>query len=340
MSGTFTSISIKTSFKKVAVLLSVFFYMFIASSPVVFAQPALLDAGMSPDQNVWAFDRNTYGANKEVKFWMRVQRQGNLSRFGTFDYYFKIQVLRPNGSEVWNTQYGFNEQGYSEQIFTFPIFFYERSPDKLSPSFGTWKVRTAVVEKDSRKEVSAKEYAITFTDGKKQAQSSAVSSSLKGSRPFPVPPFQYRQWSLKNWGIGIYDEVSTGQNTYDKEIRKLESRDTFSVKEVSNTWGKGHIFGAMLAGPPVKTYVNSNNMPLYLFGYILKRPGEESDGLNPQFRISQYCNNPGALIFPFDLRKPGRYRIEFLLRERDRNSWEESSWIPIGGITFTLTLTE
>jgi hypothetical protein len=56
-----------------------------------------------------------------------------------------------------------------------------------------------------------------------------------------------------------------------------------------------------------------------------------------QYRTSQYCNNPGALIFPFDLRKPGRYRIEFMLRERDRNSWEESSWVPIGGIDFTLT---
>jgi len=336
MIGTCANISIKQLFRQAAFFLSALFYL-LTASPEAFAQPALLDAGMRPNQTLWAFDRDAHGADTEVKFWMRVQRQGNLSRFGTFDYYFRIQVLRPDGSEAWNTQYGFNEQGYSDQTFTFPAFFYDRSPDKRSPSFGAWKVRTAVVEKDSKREVSAKEHSITFTDGKKQTPSSAVSPSAIGGRPFPVPPFHYGQWSLKDWGVGVYDEVATGPNTYDKEIRVLESRDAFSVKEVSNAWGKGHKFGAMLAGPPVKTYVNNNNMPLYLFGYILKRPGGESDGQNPQYRTSQYCNNPGSLIFPFDLRKPGRYRIEFLLRERDRNAWEESSWTLIGGIDFTLT---
>jgi hypothetical protein len=91
-----------------------------------------------------------------------------------------------------------------------------------------------------------------------------------------------------------------------------------------------------LEGPPIRTYVNSNNTPLYLFGYILKRPGGDNDGQNPQYRTSAYCNNPGMVLFPFDLRKPGIYRIEFLLRERDLPSWEESSWVPIGEIEFTL----
>lgn len=336
MRGKLFNINVIYIFKQTSVLLSALFCLLMVV-PEAFSQPALLDAGMSPNQAVWAFDRNVSGVDKEVKFWMRVQRQGNLNKFGTFDYYFKIQVLRPDGSDVWNTQYGFDERGYSEEKFTFPIFFYERSPNKLSPSFGSWKVRTAVVEKDSKREVSTREYSIAFIDGKTQTPTPVVGQPGKGGKPFPVPPFQYGKWSLKDWGIGIYDEVSTGPNTYDKEIRALESRVTFSVREVMDAWAKGHKFAAMLAGPPVRTYVNSNNMPLYLFGYILRRPGGESDGQNPQHRTSQYCNNPGALIFPFDLRKPGRYHIDFLLRERDRNSWEESSWVPIGGIDFILT---
>ncbi|NPU84491.1 MAG: hypothetical protein HPY65_08365 [Syntrophaceae bacterium] len=326
----------KKSFKHSLALLAAIVCL-LAATPADPAQPALLDAGMSPDRAVWAFDRDVQDAAKDVRFWMRVQRQGNLNQYGTFDYYFRIRVFRPDGSEVWDTQYGFNEQGYSEQTFTFPNFFYDRSPDKRSPSYGTWKVRTAVVEKNSKREVSVKEYPLQFIDGRKTASSSTAGPAAGGGKPFPVPRFQHGKWTLKDWGIGIYDEVVTGSNTYDREIRELESRDTFSVREVMNAWAKGHKFGALLAGPPVRTYVDSNSMPLYLFGYVLKRPGGEIDGRNPQHRVSQYCNNPGSLIFPFDLRKPGRYRMEFLLRERDRPSWEESSWVPIGGIDFTLT---
>lgn len=327
------SLLLKKCMKKIIMVLPVFFCLLSTA----FAQPVVLDAGMSPNQTVWAFDRNVSGADKDVTFRLRVERQSILNKYGSFDYYFKIQVLRPDGSDVWNTIYGFNNEGYAEKKLTFPIFFYDRSPNKLSPSFGIWKVRTAVIEKDSKKEVFIREYDITFTDGKKQPQAANAGATGKGGNPFPVPRFQYKQWTLKNWGVGIYDEVSTGSNTYDKEIRTLECRNTFSVKEAMNAWSQGHKFGAMLEGPPVTTYVNSNNMPLYVFGYILKRPGGESDGQNPQHRSSSYCNNPGAVLFPFDLRKPGSYRIEFLLRERDKPSWEASSWVPIGGIDFNLT---
>ncbi|PKN34085.1 MAG: hypothetical protein CVU61_09985 [Deltaproteobacteria bacterium HGW-Deltaproteobacteria-19] len=336
MNGVISDITVKGFFKQSMVLFAAIVCL-LTPAPAVYAQPALLDAGMSPDRAVWAFDRDVHDAAKDVRFWMRVQRQGNLNQYGTFDYYFRVRVFRPDSSEVWNTQYGFNEQGYSEQTFTFPNFFYDRSPDRRSPSFGTWRVRTAVVEKDTKREVSVKEYSLQFIDGKKPAPPPTAGPAVGSGKPFPVPRFQYGKWVLKDWGIGIYDEVVTGNNTYDREIKELNSRDTFSVKEVMNAWSKGHKFGALLAGPPVKTYINSNNMPLYLFGYILKRPGGEIDGRNPQHRVSQYCNNPGSLIFPFDLRKPGRYRLEFLLRERDRPSWEESSWVPIGGIDFTLT---
>jgi hypothetical protein len=335
MGNNIADIHIKTLSRLTVVLLSLLFCL-SATPQVASAQPALLDAGMSSTQMEWAFDRDVSGANQDVKFWMRVQRQGNLSRFGTFDYYFRIQVFRPDSVAVWDTQYGFNEEGYSDQTFTFPIFFYERSPDRQSPAFGVWKIRITMVEKDSRREVAVREYAVAFTDGKKPTPA-AIRSSTGSSKPFPVPIFTYEKWRLQDWGIGIYDEVSTGSNTYDKDIRPLEVRDTFSIQEVANAWQKGHKFAAYLAGPPTSTYVNSNNAPLYLFGYRLWRPDGDIDGLNPQYRGSLYCNNPGALLFPFDLRKPGRYRIEYLIRQRDRNSWEEASWVLIGGIDFTLT---
>ncbi|MDD4092183.1 MAG: hypothetical protein PHQ63_06450 [Smithellaceae bacterium] len=326
----------KIILQKTAILLT-FLFCLSATTPTVFAQPVVLGAGMNPGQSLWAFDRDARDANKEVTFWFRVQKQSILNRFGTFDYNFKTQVFRPDGSEVWNTTYGFNDDGYAEEKLTFPVFFYDRSPNKLSPAFGTWKVRTAIIERESKREVSVREYSIAFTDGKKQPPSSDVRSPGKGGHRFPVPSFQYKQWKLKSWGIGIYDEVSIGPNTYDKEIRAMDVRNTFSVQEALNAWGKGHKFGAMLEGPPVGTYVNSNNLPLYVFGYILKHPDGDNNGQNPQYRTSSYCNNPGAVLFAFDVRKPGRYRIEFLLRERDKPAWEESSWVPIGGIDFTLT---
>ncbi|PKN18572.1 MAG: hypothetical protein CVU71_13915 [Deltaproteobacteria bacterium HGW-Deltaproteobacteria-6] len=317
-------------FKQTAILL-LFFSCFLTAVPAAFAQPVMLDSGMDPNQTVWAFDRNTYGADQKVTFWIRIQKQS------IYDYYFKAQIFRPDGSEVWNVTYGFDTEGYAAEKLTFPIFFYNYSPNKLSPSFGIWKVRTAVVDRNSKKEVSVNEHAIAFTDGKQQPSSPQVSAPGKSGNPFPVPSFQYKQWRLQNWGIGVFEEIPTGPNTYDKEIKALDVRDTFSVKEAQDAWSMKRKFGAILTGPPVNTYVNSNNMPLYVFGYILKHPGGESDGQKPQYRTSSYCNNPGTVLFPFDVRKPGRYRMEFLLRERDKPSWEESSWVPIGGLDFTLT---
>jgi len=331
MKSAFPDMSIKKLFKKTVILLPVFFCL-LAAAPTAFAQSVVIDAGMSPNQTVWAFDGDARDADKKVAFWFRVQKQS------IDNHYFKIQVFRPDGSEVCNLTYGFDVEGYAGQKLTFPVFFYDySSPNALSPSFGMWKVRTAVVDRNSGGEVSVKDYSIAFTDGKKQSPLPAVSSSGKSSNPFSVPTFQYQQWRLKNWGIGIYDEVSIGSNTYDKEIKAIDVRDTFSVKEAQNAWSKGHKFGAMLEGPPVNTYVNTNKAPLYVFGYILRHPDGDNNGQNPQYRTSSYCNNPGAALFPFDVRKPGRYRIEFLLRERDKPSWEESSWVPIGGIDFTLT---
>lgn len=301
-----------------------------------YSQPAVLESGMTSNQSIWAFETSQENINKQVKFFMRVQRQGNLSSYGTFDYYFKVQVLRPDGTDVWNTRYGFDENGYSEQEFSLPLLFLERSADRSNPSFGTWKIRLVMDEKDSRKEVYLKEINLSFTNGKGSSQNSAIIPSGNTSLPFPVVPFTYLQWTLKGWGVGIIDEVSSGSDSYDKELKILKCNNSFTVKEVADAWSQGHKFGVWLTGPPAATYRNSNNNPLYLFGYILRRPNGEADGANPANRQNSYCNNPGSVIFPFDLRTVGHYRIEYFLRERDKNSWEESSWIPVGSLEFDI----
>lgn len=301
-----------------------------------FSQPAVIESGMTPNQASWVFETPLDKVNKQVKFFMHVQRQGNLSHFGTFDYYFKIQVLRPDGSEVWNQRYGFDEQGYAEQIFTLPSLFWERSADRSNPSFGNWKVRMVMDEKDSQKELFVKEFTLNFTNNKSSGQTEATKTSGNSSNPFPVIKFKYQQWQLKGWGVGIYDDVQTGSDSYDKEIKVLQCNNTFKVSDVRGAWNAGHVFGVWLTGPLAATYKNSNNNPLYLFGYILRRPEGDADGANANNRTSAYCNNPGTVAFPFDLRTPGKYKIEFLLRERDKNSWDESSWVPIGSLEFTL----
>lgn len=300
------------------------------------AQPAVIESGMTPNQTNWLFEQPLEKTNKQVKFFMRVQRQGNLSQYGTFDYYFKVQVLRPDGSEVWNQRYGFDEQGYSEQIFTLPALFLERSADRTNPSFGNWKIRIVLDEKDSKKEVFVKEYNLNYVNGAGSGDQVSAGTTENTKDPFPVIPFRYQKWQLKGWGVGIYDEMSVGQDTYDKEIKIVQCKNIFRISEVTGAWNAGHKFGVWLTGPLAATYKNSNNNPLYLFGYILRRPNGEADGANPANRQNSYCNNPGTAAFPFDLRTPGKYKIEFVLRERDKNSWEETSWIPIGSLEFTL----
>jgi hypothetical protein len=300
------------------------------------AQPAVIESGMTPNQLNWTFEKPLEKVNKQVKFFMRVQRQGNLSQYGTFDYYFKVQVLRPDGAEVWNQRYGFDEQGYSEQLFTLPALFWERSPDRTNPSFGKWKIRIVMDEKDSRKELFVKEFILNFSPGKGEEDMLSAGSAENDKDAFPVIPFKYQQWQLNGWGVGIYDEPSVGPDSYDKEIKIVQCKKSFRLSEVTGAWNSGHKFGVWLTGPLVATYKNSNNNPLFIFGYILRRPNGEADGISPANRHSAYCNNPGTVAFPFDLRQPGKYKLDFLMRERDKNSWEESSWIPIGSLEFLL----
>jgi hypothetical protein len=71
-------------------------------------------------------------------------------------------------------------------------------------SFGTWKIRIALEEKDSRNEVSAKEYSFNFVDGKSASNQPPLVQAVRSGDPFPVRPFKYQRWDLKGWGVGIY----------------------------------------------------------------------------------------------------------------------------------------
>lgn len=130
------------------------------------AQPAVLQAGMTPNQSNWTFDTPLDKVSKEVKFYMRVQRQGNLSHYGTFDYYFRVIVTAPDGTEAWNDMYGFDEQGYADRTFTLPTLFWERSPDRANPLFGMWKVRLIFEEKESKRAVTERVFNLSFKDGR------------------------------------------------------------------------------------------------------------------------------------------------------------------------------
>jgi len=48
-------------------------------------------------------------------------------------------------------------------------------------------------------------------------------------------------------------------------------------------------------------------------------------------------NYAGSTAFPFDLFQTGNYQIAYFLRERDKNYWDDTSWVPIGNLEFTLT---
>lgn len=90
-----------------------------------YAQPAVLESGMSPNQSTWIFETPLENVNRQVKFFMRVQPQGNLSSYGTFDYYFKVQVLRPDGTDVWNNRYGLQALSlpHTRTVTTIPYIF-------------------------------------------------------------------------------------------------------------------------------------------------------------------------------------------------------------------------
>jgi len=168
-----------------------------------YAAPGILDGGMTPEKKMWSFSgERDYSADSRYKFWLRVSRAGNLNRYGTFDYNFNVRVIRPDGKEVWNTNYGFDEKGYSEIEFSLPALFYERSDDRFAPVSGVWKIHVGLTHKDTGKDADARDYMLTFGKGKevsgqggavvylsdmKEIRSGDVHGGLGKDRPYWQP---------------------------------------------------------------------------------------------------------------------------------------------------------
>lgn len=300
----------------------------VGSSQPAAAQPPVLEAAMSPAQSIWTLEPQF--SNQEVRFSLRVRREGYLNRFGAFDYYCRVRVERPGGAEVWNNRHGFDEQGYAEQRFSFPGFFLDRSASRAAPSFGRWKVRLFVEDRDGRNGLLAREFLLDFRDGRTASASTAAKDGV--TRAYPVPASGYRDWKLQDWGVGIYDELPgrSGMIT-------VESRKSFSLRGIRAAWNQGHRFGVWLSGPALSGSQNRAGKPPYLFGYILHGPGNRADGLKPKQRRSLSADRSGSVVVPLEPDRPGSYRLIWLIREQGSDAARESSWKRIGSLSFTLT---
>lgn len=304
----------------------------LSGSPAFAGDPPVLDAGMSPAVPTWTYTRGG-GERTDVRFWMRTRREGFLNAYGNFDYYFRVLVLRPDGTTAWDTQYGFDPQGYADTSFNLPGLFSDLSPNKAAPSFGVWRIRTVLFDNAAKAERAFREYALTFSDGSK----AAAPGGSGGGSPFAVPAFTHGSWTLRDWGIGLYRQSPSGPGTYDVETRPGVVRNQFSLAEIRDGYARGEVFGVRLAGPPQSAFLNSGGMPLYVFGYALRNPDGSGTGETAAGRGSKYVNNPGDTVFPLDPRSPGQYRVTLYIRDRDSPSWDEASWKRIGELAFTVT---
>ncbi len=298
-----------------------------------FAEPAVLDVGMTPAQLTWKPDQLQSPVN--TRFYLKVQRQGNLNQYGNFDYYYRIQVLRPDGKMIWDTRYGFNEEGFCQTDFVLPNLFYDYGKDSATKGIGLWKFQIYMENVPNGSKKLIKEFVLQY--GEDTGQPTVNSTPAGTSSSFPIPNFSFQKWKLLSWGVGVFKVLEVGDSTYDKEIRILRSNPVLTVKDVRNAWSEGNNFGFWMVGPPVETYRNANGMPQYVFGYSITMPNGEIIGGEAQYRENIYAYNQGVVVFSRDLKAEGTYKVQFFLRDRDSNYWENSAWIPIGTLQFTLT---
>ncbi len=170
----------------------------LSTSGSAVAQVPIVGSGMTPDQRAFTYTNQVQSA--AFKFWLQVPIASIMNRYGTQDYNFNARVYRPDGREVWNTVYGFNQQGYCEVEFWLPSLFRERSASQSSPSYGMWTVRLAVIHKDTKRDTAVKDFQISFLDGSSPSQPPVTpgggTTPPTGGTTFPTggitppPPYQ------------------------------------------------------------------------------------------------------------------------------------------------------
>ncbi len=216
-----------------------------------------------------------------------------LNANGQAEYLYKYRLTDPKGQVTVSGPHGFYMPGFTT------IF--------INPSIaGNWKIEFMIFSRSSGQErpVGAMNFTITETDAPKAAPA---------------------DWQLRDMGIGIYDDAA-----YDTELRIVEKRNTWSLKELQNRGaltGRGKVFGAWLVGPPVKDYLNSNGVAKYLYKYRLTDPRGQVTVSGPH---GFYM--PGFTIFSINPGITGNWKIDFMLWSR--TSEQET---PVGSIDFKIT---
>ncbi len=216
-----------------------------------------------------------------------------LNKNGVAEYLYKYRLTDPRGTATIYGPSGFYMPGFTT------IFINPALPGNWKVDFMLWSRSTEQVTP-----IGSIEFTITEKDEAKPAQPG---------------------WQVKDMGVGIYDDAA-----YDKELRIVEKRNTWSLTELTARGalrGQGKIFGVWLVGPPVNTYLNKNGVAEYLYKYRLTDPRGTSTIYGPQgFYMPGFTTifiNPGL---------PGKWKVDFMLWQR---STEQVT--PIGSIDFTIT---
>ncbi len=216
-----------------------------------------------------------------------------LDKNGLARYSYKYRLTDPKGQSIVSGPHGFYMPGFTITSINAGI-----------P--GKWKIDYMLWERGSQEvtPIGSIEFTITEGDAAKPAQTG---------------------WQLKDMGVGIYDDAA-----YDKELRIVEKRNTWSMKELLDRGafrGQGKVFGAWLVGPPVNTYLDKNGLARYSYKYRLTDPKGQSTVSGPH---GFYM--PGFTITSINAGIPGKWKIDYMLWER--GSQEVT---PIGSIEFTIT---
>lgn len=212
---------------------------------------------------------------------------------GLDKYLYQYRLTDPKGNATVFGPYGFYRPGFATASIN-------------AWTTGKWKVDFLLWQRDTKDITSIGSIAFTITD-----EDSAKSAPA--------------DWQLKDMGIGIYDDAA-----YDRELRIVEKRNTWSLKELQSRGtltGRGKVFGAWLVGPPVNTYLNANGVVKYLYKYRLTDPRGQTMVSGPHGFYP-----PGFTTVFINTWIAGNWKIEFLIWAR--NTGQENS---VGTIDFRIT---
>jgi hypothetical protein len=216
-----------------------------------------------------------------------------LNQGGQAEYLYKYRLTDPKGQSTVSGPHGFYMPGFTTVFINTWIA-------------GNWKIEFMIWSRSTgqEKSVGSINFIITEADA---------------TQPAPAG------WSLKDMGVGIYDDAA-----YDTELRIVEKRNTWSMKELQSRGalsGRGKVFGAWLSGPPVNTYLNENGVAKYLYKYRLTDPKGQTMLSGPHGFYS-----PGFTTIFINTWITGNWKVEFLI-------WQRSTGkeVPVGTIDFKIT---